>query len=137
MPVFVFPANQIEVSGFLSSPSDKCPYPEARSQNAHVWRTGPHRANFIADGVWGLKDRLAGLNCGSGLEMRVGNIPDVVSDILQWYDKDENEGEISALWITDEVATEEKDDEASLRKLTEQRGIDYKIWVDEKYFVDE
>lgn len=137
LPVFVFPANQIEVSGFLSSPSDRCPYPEARSQQARVWRTGPHRANFIADGVWDLKDRLAGLNCGTGLEMRVGNIPDVVSDILDWYDKDENEGEISGLWITDEVATEEKDDEASLRKLTEARGIDYKIWVDEKYFVDD
>ena len=137
LPVFVFPANQIEVSGFLSSPSDHCPYPEARSQQAHVWRTGPHRAKFIADGVWSLKDKLDALNCGSGLEVRVGNIPDVVSDILEWYDKDENEGEISALWITDEVATEEKADEASLRKLTEQRGIDYKIWDDEKYFVDE
>lgn len=102
-----------------------------------MWRTGPHRAKFIADGVWSLKDRLAGLNCGTGLEMRVGNIPDVVSDILDWYDKDENEGEISGLWITDEVATEEKNDEASLRKLTEERGIDYKIWADEKYFVDE
>ncbi|RAR08412.1 cryptochrome dash [Stemphylium lycopersici] len=137
LPVYVFPANQIEVSGFLSSPSAKCPYPEARSEQAGIWRTGAHRAKFIADGVWDLKEKIAALKCGSGLEMRVGRIPDVVSDILTWYAKHEDEGEISEVWMTGEDATEEKRDEASVRKLTEQHGVDFKVWDDEKYYIDD
>lgn len=69
--------------------------------------------------------------------MRVGKVPDVVSDILTWYAKNENEGEICGVWITGEDATEEKRDEASVRKLTEQHGVDFKVWDDEKYYIDE
>jgi deoxyribodipyrimidine photo-lyase len=133
----VYPANQIEVSGFLSSPTEKSPYPEARSDVAHVWRTGPHRAKFIAEGVWSLKQKLEGLNCKSGLEQRVGRISDVVSDMLEWYAKDENEGEISGVWMTDDDGTEEKRDEQTVRDITERHGVDFKVWNDEKFYIDE
>ena len=98
LPVYVFPPNQIEVSGFLSSPSDKSPYPEARSEVARVWRTGPHR---------------------------------------DWYSQNEHEGKISGVWMTDDDNTEEKTEVASVRKLAEQHGVDFKAWSDEKYFIDE
>jgi deoxyribodipyrimidine photo-lyase len=137
LPVYVFPANQIEVSGFLSSPSEESPYPEARSEVAGVWRTGPHRVQFIADGVWDLKEKLEGLDCGSGLEMRLGRISDVVSNILEWYAKDENEGKISGVWMTDDDGTEEKNEEHTLREITKQHGIDFELWNDEKYYIDE
>jgi len=92
---------------------------------------------FIADGVWDLKDKLAALDCGSGLEQRVGRITEVVSDILNWYSKDENDGEISAVWMTDDDATEEKREEAELAKITKQHGVDFKVWKDEKFYIDE
>jgi deoxyribodipyrimidine photo-lyase len=137
LPVYVFPPNQIEVSGFLSSDLDQSPYPKALSEVAGIWRTGPHRVQFIADGVWDLKEKLEGLDCGSGLELRVGAVGDVVSDILDWYAKGENAGEISGVWITEDEGTEEKKDEQTLRNITQQHQIDFKIWNDEKYYIDE
>jgi deoxyribodipyrimidine photo-lyase len=138
LPVYVFPSNQIEISGFLSSPSDQSPYPEARSQVAKVWRTGPHRAKFIAEGVWDLKTKLEGLGCGSGLEMRVGRIGDIVSSILAWYSQDRgNKGEITGVWMTDDDGTEEKNDEKIVRRIAEEHKVDFKVWNDEKYYIDE
>lgn len=105
---------------------------------AKVWRTGPHRAKFIAEGVWDLKKKLEGLECDSGLEMRVGRVGDVVSDILKWYSKDsESRGEVTGVWMTDDDGTEEKYDEGILKKLAEKHKINFKVWEDEKYYVDE
>lgn len=141
LPVYVFPANQVEVSGFLKNPADQCPYPEARSQVAKVWRTGPHRAKFIAEGAWDLKQKLAGLGCGSGLELRVGRVGDVVSGILEWYKKDAsqggNNGEVSGIWMTSDYGTEEKDDEQEVKTLAEENDVDFRIWEDEKFYIDE
>jgi deoxyribodipyrimidine photo-lyase len=141
LPVYVFPANQIETSGFLSSPSDQSPYPEARSQVAKVWRTGPHRAKFIGEGVWDLKQQLEGLYCGSGLEMRVGMVEDVVRDIVESYSqssgKDENNPQITGIWMTGDEGTEEKDDEKAVEKIAAKHDIPFKVWVDEKFYIDE
>lgn len=141
LPVYVFPANQIEVSGFLSSASDRSPYPEARSPIAGIWRTGPHRVKFIAEGVWDLKKRLESLGCGSGLEIRVGTIGDVVSNILDWYsredEKDGTKGEITEIWMAEEFATEEKNDENAVKKIAEKHNVNFKLWQDEKYYIDE
>lgn len=140
LPVYVFPANQIEVSGFLSSPSDQCPYPQARSQIAGVWRTGPHRLKFIAEGVWDLKTRLEGLQCGSGLEIRAGRIGDVVKDILEYYSKDsggKKDTDVVGVWMTDDAGSEEKADEKVVKSITKQYGVDFKLRADEKYYIDE
>lgn len=141
LPVYVFPANQIEVSGFLSSSADRCPYPEARSQIAGVWRTGPHRAKFIAEGVWDLKRKLESLECGSGLETRVGRVGDVVSHILDWYSKDgdkaDNKAKVTGIYMTDDDGIEEKDDVGIVRKIAGQHNVDFKVWADEKYYIDE
>jgi deoxyribodipyrimidine photo-lyase len=92
---------------------------------------------FIADGVWDLKEKLAGLDCNSGLEMRVGKPTEVVSDIIDWYSQNEHEGKISGVWMTDDDNTEEKREVASVRELAEQYGVDFKAWNDEKYYIDE
>ncbi|KAF1851782.1 cryptochrome DASH [Cucurbitaria berberidis CBS 394.84] len=141
LPIYIFSANQIEVSGFLSSPSDQCPYAEARSAVAGVWRTGPHRAKFIAEGVWDLKRRLESLECGSGLEIRVGRVGDVVSDILDWYSKNcdngDNKAEITGICMTGDDGTEEKDDENIVKDIAEKHNVDFEVWEDEKFYVDD
>jgi deoxyribodipyrimidine photo-lyase len=141
LPVYVFPAHQIESSGFLSSPSDQNPYPEARSQVAKVWRTGPHRAKFIAEGVWNLKQQLEGLDCGSGLELRVGNIDDVVRDILDSYtqssEKENNKPKITGIWMTHDDGTEENDEKIVVGKTAAEYEIPFKVWEDEKFYIDE
>ncbi|KAF2622616.1 cryptochrome [Macroventuria anomochaeta] len=137
LPVYVFPAHQVEVSGFLPSPSEQSPYPEARSQIAKIWRTGPHRARFMAEGAWDLKQTLEGLGCGSGLQIRVGMIGDVVKNILEYYSKsDDSKGEISGVWMTADESVEEKEEEAAVKGIAEQNGVDFKLWDDEKYYID-
>lgn len=142
LPIYVFPANQVEVSGFLKD-SAKSPYPEARSMVANVWRCGPHRAKFMAEGAWDLKESLEKLNSGSGLVVRVGMIKDVVDHILSWYageptgDGRQQRGDVAAVWMTDEEGTEEKEDEAAVRRLADKHGVDFKLWNNEKYYIDD
>lgn len=141
LPVYVFPSHQIESSGFLSSPSDKSPYPEARSPIARLWRTGPHRAKFIGQGVWDLKTKLEALQCGSGLEMRVGMVEDVVRNMLESYANengdDDTKSKITHIWMTDDEGTEEQDDQNRVEKLAKEYGAEFKAWQDEKFYVDE
>ncbi|KAF1359994.1 cryptochrome DASH [Lizonia empirigonia] len=138
LPVYVFPAQQVEVSGFLSSTSEKSPYPEARSEVAKIWRTGPHRARFIAEGAWDLKQTLEGLGCGSGLQIRVGKVGDIVKNILEYYSKGgDQKGEISGIWMTADESVEEKQDEKLVKEIAKQNGVEFKLWSDEKYYIDD
>ncbi|KAF2708411.1 cryptochrome DASH [Pleomassaria siparia CBS 279.74] len=142
LPVYIFPANQVEVSGFLPSSVVRSPYVEARSRVAGLWRTGPHRARFTAEGVWGLKERLEGLGCGSGLEVRVGLIGDVVQHMLSWYaersgEDEDNRADVAGIWMSNEDGTEEKRDEAEVKNISEQNGVAFKVWDDVKYYIDD
>jgi deoxyribodipyrimidine photo-lyase len=91
--------------------------------------------------VWDLKQRLEGLNCGSGLEMRVGRVDEVVSDILESYAQlDGNAGstpKISGVWLTDDDGTEEKDEVRAVEKVAAKYNIPFKAWADEKFYIDE
>lgn len=137
LPIYVFPAQQVEVSGFLqdSGPSKqpKSPYPEARSQVAGFWRCGPHRAKFLAESVWDLKESLE--RAGSGLAIRAGLIADVVKDAFAYY-KDRN-AEIEAVWMTGEVAWEELQEEHEVQSIVEEHSKEFRLFLDEKFFVDE
>jgi hypothetical protein len=96
----------------------------------------------MAEGVWDLKDRLEKLDCGSGLEVRVGNIGQVVQNIVDWY-SDERYGdksdhaEVTGIWMTSDIGTEEKTDESHTRSIAEKSNIEFKLWKDDKYYVDE
>ena len=133
LPIYVFASQQIEVSGFLASDSERSPYPEARSPAGGFWRCGPHRAKFLAESVWDLKKSLE--NAGSGLEIRVGLIGHVVKDSLEAFKNSDTE--VAGVWMTEEEGVEEKRDERDVRKVVEDSKIDFKLWVDEKYYVDE
>ncbi|KAF2636545.1 cryptochrome [Massarina eburnea CBS 473.64] len=141
LPVYVFPANQIEVSGFLADPADRSPYPEARSRVAGLWRTGPHRAKFVAEGVWDLKQNLEDLNCGSGLQIRVGRIEEVVEDMLDWFEggggSNDSRADVAGIWMTSEEGTEEVNSRQRVRNIARQRDVDFKVWEDEKYYIDD
>lgn len=141
LPVYVFPANQVEVSGFLSDPTSKSPYPQAQSPVAGLWRTGHHRAKFMAEGLWDLKERLESMDCGSSLHIRVGRPGEVVQDIIQWYVDEKNAGrsrvDVAGVWMIAEEGKDEKDDEAHVRRVATESGVELRIWNDEKYYIDE
>ena len=133
LPVYIFPAQQIEVSGFIANESDRSPFPEARSNAGGFWRCGHHRAKFLAESVWDVKKALE--RVGSGLALRVGMAGQVIKELLDAL-KSENT-EISAVWMTEEEGVEEKREERDVRKAAEGAGTEFKLWTDEKYYVDE
>ena len=134
LPLFVFPAQQVEVSGFLSEPGAKSPFPEARSEVGGFWRCGPHRAKFLAQSVWDLKTDLE--RKGSGLLISVGMIGQTLQDVLNQYEK-VDEAEVTGVWMTEEEGVEEKREERDVRRVSENAGIGFKLWIDEKYYIDE
>ena len=135
LPIYVFAAQQVEVSGFLSSSSEKSPYPEARSSVGGFWRCGEHRAKFLAESVYDLKNTLHG--AGSGLEVRVGMVGDVLQGVLEAYGEDKERGEISDIWMTSEEGVEERREEQDVKGVAEKHGKNFRLWQDEKYFIDE
>lgn len=135
LPLYVFAAQQVEVSGFLAEAGSKSPFPEARSEVGGFWRCGPHRAKFLAESVWDLRSELE--KVGSGLAIRVGMLGQVVGDILEQVKQQKHEATVSEIWMTQEEGVEEKRDERDVRRAAERAGIGFKLWLDEKYFIDE
>ncbi|KAL8914865.1 MAG: hypothetical protein Q9172_006997 [Xanthocarpia lactea] len=133
LPIYVFAAQQIEVSGFLSSDSERSPFPEARSPAGGFWRCGPHRAKFLAESVWDVKKRLG--NIGSGLEIRVGMAGQVIKELLEAFQQQNTE--VAAIWMTEEEGVEEKQEERDVKRAAEGAQTVFKLWTDEKYYVDD
>lgn len=133
LPVYVFAAQQIEVSGFLRLDSGRSPYPEAKSLAGGFWRCGQHRSRFLAESVWDLKRSLEG--AGSGVEIRIGMLGQVVKEMLEALRKDNVE--VAGVWMTEEEGVEEKREERDVRKAAEDSDTQFKLWIDEKYYVDE
>jgi deoxyribodipyrimidine photo-lyase len=135
LPLYVFAAPQIEVSGLLADPNSKSPFPEARSELGRFWRCGPHRAKFLAESVWELKSTLDAL--GSGLVIRAGLLGTIVEDLLKQFKQAGKDVSVSAVWMTEEEGVEEKREERDVRRAAENSGADFKLWLDEKYYIDE
>ena len=133
LPVYVFPAHQIEVSGFLEE-GKRSPYKEARSPVGGFWRCGRLRAKFVAESVWDLKKDLEDIS--SGLEIRVGTAQDVVRSIVDGL-REQQDVELHGLWMTSEEGWEEKQEEKAVEKIMDENKADFKLWTDEKYYVDE
>ncbi|GAB0138163.1 hypothetical protein EsDP_00006407 [Epichloe bromicola] len=132
LPVYVFPAHQIEISGFLKD-EETCPYPPATSQVGKFWRCGPHRAQFLAESVWNLKRNLEEL--GSGLVIRVGSAKDVLGHLVK--ELKDTAASVNSVWMTEELSWEEEQEQKAVASLCSKQDIDFKIWKDEKYFVDD
>ena len=132
LPLYIFTPRNIEVSGFIRDGSPS-PFPEARSDVGGYWRCGPHRASFIAQSVWDLKTSLE--KVGSGLELRVGTYADTLSQLIKRL-KDA-EQPVGAVWMTDEEGVEEKRDQRDIAAVCAENGAGFKVWADEKYYIDE
>lgn len=134
LPLYVFNPAQIEVSGFIEDENTKSLYPEARSSVGGFWRCGPHRAQFIAESVWDLKDGLEKI--GSGLCFRVGHVSDVVNQMITKIGKEEDT-KVGAVWMVGEEGVEENREEGSVKDVCRSSDVDFKLWTDEKYLIDE
>jgi deoxyribodipyrimidine photo-lyase len=130
----MFPAQQTEVSGFLSSADEHCPFPEARSQLGGFWRCGPLRAKFLAESVWDLKSSLE--HVGSGLTIRVGLAGQIAAALLRDFNAT-GDVDVYGVWMTSEEGSEEKREERDVRSAVEAAGKEFRLWKDEKYFIDE
>ncbi|KAM5347004.1 hypothetical protein ACJ41O_010009 [Fusarium nematophilum] len=132
LPIYVVPPHQMEVSGFLTE-NNESPYPKALSQVGRFWRCGPHRAKFTAQCVWDLKNNLEGL--GSGLVLRVGSFSDVLRHIVE--DLADKSHSVDTVWMTEEVSTEEVEDQDAVSSVCSKHDIHFRLWRDEKYFIDD
>ncbi|KAI9674613.1 MAG: hypothetical protein M1829_003695 [Trizodia sp. TS-e1964] len=135
LPIYIFPATQIEISGFLI-PGAQSPYPVARSAVAGFWRCGPFRAKFVAEAVWELKEALMGL--GSGLDVKVGSVGDVLRGVIEGVHSEKGKGsKVVGVWMTGEEGVEEKREERDILMVAREQGIKVKVWTDEKYLIDD
>ena len=87
----------------------------------------------MAESVWDLKQSLS--RVGNGLEIRVGMIGQVINDLLEAFKN--KSSEVAAVWMTDEEGVEEKREERDVKRAAEDAGIAFKLWIDEKYYIDE
>lgn len=137
IPLYVLPPHQIQLSGFLSSPSDEYPYIEARSRLGKFWRTGPCRAKFIAEGLWDLKQNLK-QQYNSDLIIRVGPAADIVKG---WLNSHELGDEIGGVWMTRDWASEEMDEEKDVETVVnearekEKKIVEWKVWDGEEMLI--
>ena len=133
LPIYVFPRHQIELSGLVEA-GKQCPFPPAQSAVGKFWRCGPHRTRFLAQSVWDLKDNLEAH--GSGLIIRAGTHVQTLENLFQHL-KNLGGMQISAVWMTEDVAYEEVREQNSVAAKCAKLGIDFKLCPDEKYFIDE
>jgi len=134
LPVYVFPASSIEISGFLALEGGKCPFPQARSEVGRFWRCGPHRVKFLAESVWDLKQQLQ--DHSSDLQIHVGALDTVVGSLIDRYERVDS-CEVCAVWMTNEEGVEEQREQRSVGRAVQRRDKSFKLWTDEKYFIDE
>ena len=132
LPLFGFLPQQAEISGLLRD-GHESPYPEAKSALGQFWRCGPHRAKFIAKAIWNLKENLEKL--GSDLIIRAGALETVLRSVIGKLR--EKQFNVGAVWMVEEEGDEEKKNEAALAEVCSKAGIDLRVWLDEKYFIDD
>ncbi|KAI0522278.1 cryptochrome [Xylaria bambusicola] len=132
LPLHVIPPYQMEVSGFLKN-GTKSPYPEARSEVGRFWRCGPHRARFIAQSLWNLKDNY--IKLGNDLNIRIGKSHELLKDLINGLK--EQQIRVSAVWMIAEEGYEEEQEEKNLKEACSALGIQLEMCVDEKYFIDD
>jgi deoxyribodipyrimidine photo-lyase len=61
-------------------------------------------------------------------------IGEVITRLLE---SEGGELKVGAVWMTGEEGDEEKKEERDVKDACAKNGVDFKVWVDEKYFVDE
>lgn len=72
---------------------------------------------------------------GSGLEIRVGMVGQVVREMLGVFK--EAKVEVAGVWMTEEEGVEEKREERDVRQAVHEARTEFKLYTDEKYYIDE
>ncbi|KAI4092892.1 MAG: hypothetical protein LQ344_003257 [Seirophora lacunosa] len=84
---------------------------------------------FAAQQIEGL------IGIGSGLEIRVGMAGQVIKELIDAFKQANTE--IAGVWMTDEEGMEEKREERDVREVAENAQTEFRLWIDEKYYVDD
>lgn len=63
-------------------------------------------------------------------------VGDVIRDLLEGF-KNSGSTEVFGLWMTREEGVEEKREENEVRRAVEVEGKEFRLWIDEKYLIDE
>lgn len=71
----------------------------------------------------------------SGLLIRVGSFQDVLDSTIKSLTK--SGVHVSAVWMTEEHSFEEIEEQETVSSVCSDHGVDFRLWPDEKYFVDE
>ncbi|KAH7037527.1 DNA photolyase, FAD-binding/Cryptochrome [Microdochium trichocladiopsis] len=132
LPLVVLAPQHLEVSGFLKD-GKTSPYPPAKNELSGLWKCGPHRAKFIGESIMNLRHNMD--KAGSPLIIKVGKPSQIVEEIQQRLEQEKKH--VGAVWTIDEEGTEEKDEEKSLADVCAKNNISFKLWTDEKYFIDD
>lgn len=61
-------------------------------------------------------------------------IREVITRLLE---SEDDELKVGAVWMTGEDGDEEKKEEMDVKYACAKNGVEFKVWVDEKYRVDE
>lgn len=133
LPLYIFNKQQIDLSGFVPSGKEsENPYPAPLSEVGKFPRCGPHRVKFLTETVWDLKEELR--KVGSDLCIRVGSTEDVMRELIG---KLKASAQNLTVWMVGEEGTEESDEEQTVRDVCIDKDVEFKLWNDEKYFIDE
>jgi deoxyribodipyrimidine photo-lyase len=136
LPLYIFNADQLDISGFIPEGEDaKSPYKQPRSQVGGFLRYGPHRSKFLVESVWDLKEELEKL--GSGLCIRVGSISDVIRELIPQLSRTERSLKVGAIWMVSEEGIEESAEERTVQDACVEGNVNFKLWDNEKYLIDE
>jgi deoxyribodipyrimidine photo-lyase len=134
LPVYIFPPDQIEVSGLVKD-GKMSPYPPARYSLSQRWKCGHLRAKFIAESLWNLRANLE--NLGSGLVMRVGDFGDVLNSIIHHYAANQQGPQVTAVWMTEDYSPDQQKEEETVSAICNTHDIKFDLLYDVKYFMHE
>lgn len=84
------------------------------------------KVKFLAEGLCDLDEQLKAL--GSKLVMKVGEVHDIVEDIIRDTAASENGGTVKGIWMTKDWASDELVDERLVRKAVQSKEIDVKTF---------
>ncbi|KAL7938341.1 DNA photolyase, FAD-binding/Cryptochrome [Trichoderma chlorosporum] len=132
LPVYILPPDQVETSGFLKDGA-RSPYPPALAENSRVWKCGPHRAKFLAESVWDMKEQLEELK--SGLVIRVGRFREILQGILLHYSKSKHDTPVSSVWMAQGISEDEAKEEQEVLATCYNLGVNHVLFHDRKPLV--
>ncbi|BFZ54818.1 hypothetical protein PYCC9005_001855 [Savitreella phatthalungensis] len=112
VPIYIFPAHQIEVSPFLKQEVTKNPEKRGEVRGRFgAWRCGQFRLKFLCDAIWDLKQSYK--SKGADLIITAGRSEKIIPQIVELLQSKDEQVE---LWYQEEYTTEEIREQNRLRK---------------------